>query len=115
MKIFALAIFISVIATYSYPIHAGIRCENDIISKGDTSSEVMLKLSRCGEVLNKEVIRKETSVETNKNKSGEKIKKEKLIELWFIRVKERGGMYCYPLTFEEGRLQRIGDWSRCNE
>jgi hypothetical protein len=114
VKTITLAIFISVIATYSYPTHAGIRCENDIISIGETSSEVILKLGRCGEVLNKEVIRKETSVETNKNKSGEKVKIERLIELWHIRVKERGGMYCYPLTFEEGRLQRIGNWSRCN-
>lgn len=114
MKTFSLAVLILVIATYSNPIHAGIRCENDIISIGDTSSEVMVKLSRCGQVLNKEVIRKETSVETNKNKSDEKVKKEKLIELWSIRVKERGGMYCYPLTFEEGRLQSIGRWSRCD-
>lgn len=114
MKTFTLVLFIIVIATHSYPIHAGIRCKNDIISIGETSSEVMLKLSMCGEVLNKEVIRKETSIEINKNKSGEKVKREKLIELWYIRVKERGGMYCYPLTFEEGRLQSIGDWSRCN-
>lgn len=112
MKTFTLAILIFVIATYSYPIHAGIRCENDIISIGETSSEVVAKLSKCGQVLNKEVIRKETSVETDK--SGEKVKKEKLIELWYIRVKERGGMYCYPLTFEEGRLQGIGNWRRCD-
>lgn len=114
MKTFTPAILLLVIATYAYPIHAGIRCENDIISIGEASSEVMLKLTRCGKVISREVIRKETSVDTNKKKSDEKVKKEKLIELWYIRVQERGGMYCYPLTFEEGRLQSIGRWSRCD-
>ncbi len=64
------------------------------------------------------MIKKETHVETkadtNEKASKEKVKTEKLIELWQIRVKEPGGMYCYPLTFEEGRLQSIGNWSRCD-
>lgn len=114
MKTFALSILMLVLTVYVYPVHAGIRCENDIISVGETSSEVMVKLSRCGEVLNKEVVSKETSVDTNEKKSDEKVKKEILIEHWYIRLKERGGMYCYPLTFEEGRLQSIGNWSKCD-
>ncbi len=114
MKRYALVILIVLIVTYAYPIQAGIRCENDLISTGETSSEVMIKLNKCGEVLNKEVIRKETSVDTTENKFDQKVKKEKLIELWYIRVKERGGMYCYPLTFEEGRLQSVGNWTKCD-
>jgi hypothetical protein len=115
VKTTTLVILIIAITTiYSYPIHAGIRCENDIIFIGDTSSEVMIKLGRCGEVLDKEVVSKETTVDTDEKKSGEKVKKEKLTEIWYIRVKERGGMYCYPLSFEEGRLQSIGNWSKCD-
>ena len=114
MKAFTLSILMLAITIYSHPVYAGIRCENDIISIGETSAEVMIKLSRCGEVLNKEVVSKETSVDTNKKKSDEKVKKEKLMELWYIRVKERGGMYCYPLTFEEGRLKSVGNWSKCD-
>lgn len=96
------------------PTYAGVRCENDIISIGDTPSEVMIKLSKCGEVLNKEIVSKETTVETNENVSGQKIKKEKYTEVWYIRVKERGSLYCYPLSFVEGRLQSIGKWSKCD-
>ncbi len=115
MKTITLAILITAITiVHAYPVQAGIRCENDIISVGDTSSEVMIKLSRCGKVLDKEVVRKETTVETDDKKNGEKVKKETLTEIWYIRVKERGGMYCYPLSFEEGRLQSIGNWSKCD-
>ena len=114
MKTLALSILILAATICSYPVYAGIRCENDIISIGETSSEVMIKLRRCGEVLSKEVVSKKTSVATREKKSDKKEKKEKLMELWTIRVKERGGMYCYPLTFEEGRLQSIGDWSKCD-
>jgi hypothetical protein len=98
----------------SHPIHAGIRCENDIISIGDTSSEVMIKLSRCGKVLSKEVVSKETVVDADDDKEGKKVKKETVTEIWYIRVKERGSMYCYPLSFEEGLLKNIGNWSRCD-
>lgn len=84
------------------------------LSTGQTTSEVMVKLSMCGEVLNKEVIRKDTSVDMDKDKHDEKVIREKLIELWYVRVKERGGMYCYPLTFEEGRLKSIGNWNKCD-
>ncbi len=112
MRAFTLSIAMLVITLYVYPVYGGIRCENDIISVGDTSSEVTIKLQKCGEVLNKEVIKKETIID--EKKSGETVKKEKLVELWSIRVKERGGMYCYPLTFEEGRLQSIGNWSKCD-
>jgi hypothetical protein len=97
------------------PVCAGVRCENDLISIGDTSPEVMVKLSRCGTVLDKKMIGKETTVyaDNGEKKGGEKVKKETLIEVWFIRVEERGEHYCYPLSFKAGRLQKIGAWSRC--
>ena len=97
-----------------HPLHAGIRCAIDLISIGDTSSEVMLKLNRCGEVLDKEVVSKQTVVESDSTKTGETVSKETMTEIWYVRVKERGGAYCYPLTFEEGLLQNIGRWSRCD-
>ena len=73
-----------------------------------------MKLSECGEVLNKEIVGKETIVETDKENSNKKVKKEIITENWYIRVKERGGMYCYPLTFEEGYLKSIGNWHKCD-
>ena len=87
--------------------HGGIRCSNDIISIGDTSMEVRIKLKKCGEVLEKEVVQKDY-VKHKKNIQ------EKLIENWYIRVNERGGSYCYPLTFESGKLNDIGRWGKCN-
>ena len=102
MKTIRLVIFILMINLMFFCLaQAGIRCKNDIISEGDTSSEVMIKLMECGTVLDKEIVSRETIV-------------EKVTEIWYIRVKERGGMYCYPLSFEEGVLQRIGNWSRCD-
>ena len=91
-------------------LHAGIRCANDIISKGDTTFEVELKLKECGEVIDKQVIRKE-SVKKN---DVEKRKEETYIDRWYIRVREQGGKYCYPLVFEEGVLKEIGNWKRCH-
>lgn len=89
---------------------AGIRCANDLISKGDTTFEVQLKLKQCGEVLGQEVIRKERI----QGKGDVDIEVERRIELWHIRVQEQGGAYCYPLTFEEGTLKEIGSWKRCD-
>ena len=115
MKTTIITILLFAITTiFSFPTNAGIRCENDIISIGDTSSEVIIKLRRCGELLYKEVVKKEIIVNKSKKQVGEKIRKEKLIDIWHIRVNERGHMYCYPLYIEEGRLQSIGRWSRCD-
>lgn len=112
MKTTHLVIFILMISLMFFCLaQAGIRCKNDIISEGDTSSEVMMKLMECGTVLDKEIVSRETIVE---EKTDRTVKKEKVTEIWYIRVKERGGMYCYPLSFEEGVLQRIGNWSRCD-
>ncbi len=107
-------LMLAIITIHTYPVQAGIRCGNDIISIGDISSEVMIKLKKCGEVLNKEVISKETVIETDVKKIGDKVKKETLTERWYIRVKESGGTYCYPLSFEEGSLQSIGIWRKCD-
>lgn len=95
-------------------VHAGIRCKNDLIRTGNTTAEVRMALTKCGKVLDKEIVSKETTVEIDSKKTGEKVKKEITTEIWYIRVEERGGMYCYPLTFEEGRLKKIGKWSRCD-
>lgn len=92
-----------------YSADAGIRCANDIISTGDTDFQVKLKLEGCGELLDKQVIRKET---VRKN-DFEKRKEEKYIQRWHIRVQELGSHYCYPLIFEEGVLKEIGDWKKC--
>lgn len=88
---------------------AGIRCANDIISTGDTDFEVKMKLEDCGELLDKQLLRKETV----RHRDFEKRKEEKYIQRWYIRVKEQGGHYCYPLMFEEGVLKEIGGWKKC--
>ena len=105
---------IAIITIFSLPIHAGLRCQNDLISVDDTTSEVRQRLSKCGEVLDKETVKKETIVKVGAKTDGETVKKQTVTEIWYIRVKERGGMYCYPLSFEEGRLIDIGRWSRCD-
>ena len=52
---------------------------------------------------------------TKEKKADDKVEeKEKLVERWYIRVNERGGKYCYPLTFEDGLLQNIGNWTKCD-
>lgn len=107
-------LIIAITIMFFHPLYAGIRCKNDLISIGDAPSEVRIKLSKCGKVLDKEVVRKETTIENDDNRTVDKIKKEKLIEIWYIRVEECGSMYCYPLSFEEGRLKNIGRWSRCD-
>ena len=95
----------------------GIRCSNDIISTGDTDLEVQLKLKKCGEVIKKDVIRKESTSNYNiKNHRDIEInEEERLIERWYIRVNEQGGVYCYPLNFVEGILKKIGDWTKCDQ
>jgi hypothetical protein len=55
---------LAIVILSTNPIHAGIRCNHDLISMGDTSSEVVLKLNRCGKVLSKEVVSKETTLDT---------------------------------------------------
>lgn len=107
-----LAIVMTILCTHSS--HAGIRCGNDIISVGDSMAQVVMKLSKCGKVLDKNVVSTETTINRDDTSDGDKIKKKKVTEIWFIRVSERGGMYCYPLTFEEGFLKSIGDWSQCD-
>ncbi len=115
MKTTTLTILLVAITTvYTFPTNAGIRCENDIISVGDTASVVMIKLRKCGELLYKEVVKKEIKINKSTKQKGEKIKKEKLIDVWHVRVNERGHHYCYPLYLEDGRLQSVGRWSRCD-
>jgi len=94
---------------------AGVRCGNDIISIGDTKITVVNKLQSCGKILNKDTYTKEIETQLEENEDGEKIKIQKRIDLWSIRIQERGNNhYCYPLTFEDGILTEIGRWSRCN-
>lgn len=120
MKTAGMLFLILAIANISaYPVHAGIRCENDIIAVGYSPSEVMIKLNCCGEVLGKDIVSRETVskitvADTKEEKTGEMVKKEIVTEIWYIRVKERGGVYCYPLSFEEGRLKSIGNWNSCD-
>lgn len=112
MKPTALVFSLLVLILYAVPAQAGIRCENDIISTGETTFQVQAKLSMCGEVLGKEVVGTQT---TKEKKADDKVEeKEKLVERWYIRVNERGGKYCYPLTFEDGLLQNIGNWTKCD-
>jgi len=98
---------------------AGIRCGNEIISRGDSTFKVQHTLKQCGEVLEKEVI--ETTVSGNysynpdtgtdtTNFQEERIKTER----WWIQVENWGSYYCYPLIFEAGKLVKIEKWERCD-
>jgi len=95
---------------------ADIRCGNDFISPGDSTFEVTIKMGKCGEILGKENVGKETTTtkEHGPGRDTTKTEVEKMIERWYIQVQEQGGKYCYPLTFEEGILKKIGNWKKCN-
>lgn len=110
-RLFILAILI----LWCVPAY-GIRCSNDIISTGDTDLEVQLKLKKCGEVINRNIIKKEitSNFNTRKNRDIEVSGEEQLVERWYIRISEQGGMYCYPLTFSGGILKEIGKWTKCD-
>jgi hypothetical protein len=110
-KLFLLAILIF----WSVPAF-GLRCGNDIISTGDTDLDVQLKLKKCGEVINRNIIKKEiTSNYHLKNKRDiEMDAEERLVERWYIRITEQGGAYCYPLNFSGGILKEIGKWTKCD-
>ncbi len=90
--------------------NAGIRCGNDIISTGDTKTQVLVKIKNCGEILEKDSYIKGSTYTTSDNY---KTTTQTKIDLWSTRIKERGSYYCYPLTFENGELATIGKWSRC--
>lgn len=105
-------LIISVILLFGSGISfSGVRCDNDIISVGDTKALVASKIGSCGQVLSKDSYVKEIE-----NSSGENSTKvQKLIDLWSVRIQEKGGnYYCYPLTFEDGILIDIGSWDQCN-
>jgi hypothetical protein len=110
MRFLTQALFLLVWATWVCQAQAGIRCGNDLISVGETSFAVQIKLENCGSVIAKEQIG--TSTETTEASDAE-VAEEHFVERWFIRVKERGGTYCYPLTFEQGLLREIGTWRKC--
>ena len=90
--------------------NAGIRCGNDLIVPGETSFDVRMKLAVCGSIISEEHVGTRTDTESNGAKV---VAEERVVKRWYIRVRERGGTYCYPLTFEEGILTQIGGWRRC--
>ena len=92
-------IFLALFLYFDANAHA-IRCSNDLISEDDTKFEVTLTLSKCGTVLDKELIRSEDT--------------DKKIEKWLIRVLEMGGRYCYELTFIDTILSDIDLVGKCD-
>jgi len=114
-KIFV-TIFVSIFFLSNGNVFAGIRCGNDIISIGDTKILVINKIQSCGHILDKDAYTKEISDSPSGKEEIKTPKKTTIrIDLWSVRIKERGGHhYCYPLTFEDGILTHIGSWSRCD-
>jgi hypothetical protein len=110
MRVLALAIGVLLGGFIVTQANAGIRCGNDLITIGETSFEVLTKLEACGHLIDKEPVA--TRTETDRSDQ-EETSEEHLIERWYIRVDEKGGGYCYPLTFEEGILKEIGGWHQC--
>jgi hypothetical protein len=98
-----LYLLVSLIAVVSCPqfAHSAIRCDRDLISDGDTTLEVTIKLQKCGEILGKEVIRSENSVGRKR-------------EEWLVRVYESYHYYCYLLKFRDGKLHSIEYLRRCD-
>ena len=74
---------------------AGFRCGVALISKGEGKYLVDKKIKKCGEVLDREVIRSEDA----------DMKKE----IWFVRRYSK----CYMLTFHDGALDIIGSPEDC--
>jgi len=99
------AIYLTISLIGLSQVHAGIRCGNDIISKGDTKMDVMVRLENCGTIMDKDSYTRESGTGETKTQT--------LIETWYLRVKDRGSSYCYPITFEDGVLETIGKWTRC--
>lgn len=104
-------IFLVLIFSGHATVSAGIRCGNDIISPGDTKTLVAGKLQSCGDILDRDSYVKETTTTASETETTTGSQK---IDIWSIRITERGNSYCYPLTFEDGLLTEIGSWSRCN-
>lgn len=108
--IFTLLAAAALVFTVLQTAHAGIRCRNDIISTGENKLEVTIKLRACGEILDKTSYVKEKTHKLGSDKTSSDV----LVEQWHVRIRERGGYYCYPLVFEDGVLKSIGKWTRCN-
>ncbi|WP_022665207.1 DUF2845 domain-containing protein [Desulfospira joergensenii] len=89
---------------------SGIRCRNDIISVGDAKILVASKIQSCGQIIDKDSYTKKIEISSGKDD----IYIDKRIDIWSVRIQERGENYCYPLTFENGILTDIGSWNRCD-
>lgn len=95
-------VFIFIITiSYTPMAFSGIRCDRDLISDGDTTLEVTVKIQKCGEIIGREVIRSEDSVGRKR-------------EQWLIRVYESYHYYCYLLKFKDGVLDSIEYLRRCD-
>ena len=123
MKKYFSTLFFVMVFCSSITAHARISCNNDIISVGDSSLDVMVKLNNCGQVLGKETVQEKSQgtfgartdyYRTHSQTNGGFEVKTRTIEKWYIRVDEgRGNYFCYPLFFESGVLIHIGDYSEC--
>lgn len=87
-----------------------LRCGNDLIQEGDSTSEVRITLeNNSGEIIEK-------SHFTTKTKISKKSKKYtfQTVEKWFIKAPSGyGHPYCYELTFEDSILEKIGPGVEC--
>jgi hypothetical protein len=80
-----------------YPLH----CDNDLIREGDSKLVVTMKIPKCGEIIDKQVI---------KSQHSEGRKREE----WLVRVYQLGHYYCYLLKFKEGVLDDIEYIQQCD-
>ena len=124
-KLFKQLIIIFLIIVFLMPAAAlaRIRCGNDIISKGDSSGRVRMKLRKCGEILEKEIIEEHTEgtfsagtrhVKNHTYTSGDFQSDTERTERWYILVHETGGDYCWSIIFRGGILIEFEDWERCD-
>jgi len=100
---------------------SSLRCGNDLIYTGDPAYVVERKIERCGRILQRSVTGERKMREwvpfghpfpESDRRYGRTTVRTVVIETWFVLVDSYTD-YCYELTFEGGRLMKIGDFQDC--
>ncbi|MGB5155862.1 DUF2845 domain-containing protein [Desulfobacterium sp. N47] len=114
LSIYIYFIILSVALTASTA--SALRCGNDLISEGDSTSKVRITLkNNGGEIIEKTYSDARGGKSSNSKKKGRYSSHTGVIEKWFIRAPSGYGRpYCYELTFVGSKLEEIGSGVDCN-
>jgi hypothetical protein len=114
-------VFLMVVFLIPAAAFARIRCGNDIITKGDSSGRVMVKLRKCGELLEREIIEENTEAtfsgrtkykKNRSDSSGNFRSATEVSERWHVIIHKREGDIYWQLIFRGGNLIKFEDWER---